>query len=139
VLKVPGILRFDFILCGHGPEPRWKNLDRQDPFNQYSFSVEPDWSSDRNHCAVCSISLVTTGCPLTGRGQDHASNFCIADLENCSGYALAWNSVARTSVGMWSCVIPGEKYSLGTRDDNGSHFLTRDPRDPLRFVDPLDP
>ena len=23
-----------------------------------------------------------------------------------------------------------------TRDDNGSHFLTRDP---LRFVDPLDP
>jgi len=26
-----------------------------------------------------------------------------------------------------------------TRDDNGSNFLTRDPRDPLRFVDPLDP
>jgi len=26
-----------------------------------------------------------------------------------------------------------------TRDDSGSHFLTRDPRDPLRFVDPLDP
>ena len=28
---------------------------------------------------------------------------------------------------------------LCTGDDNGSHFLTRDPRDPLRFVDPLDP
>jgi len=25
------------------------------------------------------------------------------------------------------------------RDDNGSHFLTRGPRDPLRLVDPLDP
>ena len=28
------------------------------------------------------ISLVVTGCPLSGRGQGHMSNFYILDLEN---------------------------------------------------------
>jgi len=32
--------------------------------------------------AVWCISLVMTGCPLSGRGQGHVSNFYILDLEN---------------------------------------------------------
>jgi len=40
--------------------------------------------------------------------------------------------------GSRGCIWPVVKL-LSSRDDNGSHFLTRDPRDPLRFVEPRDP
>ena len=32
--------------------------------------------------AMRSLSLVISGCSLSGRGQGHMSNFCIVDLEN---------------------------------------------------------
>jgi len=32
--------------------------------------------------AMRSLSLVISGCSLSGRGQGHVSNFCIVDLEN---------------------------------------------------------